>query len=123
MTDDLHVPHADLVVWHDGKEHMMLNKGLLDQQNCWENLKTIKLLHGLRLMLEDYMAVEATPEGLGEWTDIQFLLQEAWKFPANAKYHRFWDMKGCTCPKLDNTNAWPTGHYVKKQECPIHGWK
>ena len=120
MSDDLHVPNADLVVWHNGKEHMMLNKSLLDQQNCWENLEWIKELHGLRLVLEGQLAEEATPEGLGEWTDIQLLLQEAWGFPVDDKFHRFWDMKGCLCPKMDNNDAYPAGHYVISSDCPVH---
>ena len=138
--DPLHVPSADLVVWHNGKEHMMLNKALLDQQNCWENLDWLKELHESRLVLEDEIAdtVEQRAAGgndertvallklsmelyLEEWTSIQFLLQEAWGFPEDVRFHRFWDMKGCKCPKMDNNDSYPSGFYITGGDCRVHG--
>ena len=121
--DPLHIPSADLVVWHKGKEHMMLNKALMDQQNCWENLETLKSLHKKRLKIEDKLADKRRKNFkalLNEWTLNQYALQKAWGFPENAKYHRFWDIPACACPTMDNSDSWPHGFYVKSGGCRIH---
>jgi len=127
--DPLHIPSAQLVVMHNGKEALVLNKALMDQQNCWGNLEHIKWLHAVRLRLEDKIveiAVTDLPTEefnilLGQWEALQFELQKAWGFPRNAKFHRFWDMKGCTCPKMDNNDRYPSGIYITAGDCPIHG--
>ena len=56
-----------------------------------------------------------------EWTDNEYHLQELWGFPKDSKYHKFWEMAGCTCPKMDNEDAYPTGYYYKSLDCPLHG--
>lgn len=123
--DPLHVPHAELVVHHKGKEALMLNKRLMDQQNCWENLDTIKELHSQRLHLEDKMKRARSKKKLKDYdkqyTAIEFQLQDAWKFDRNINFHRFWNRPGCNCPVLDNEDAYPTGYYVRTAACKIHG--
>lgn len=54
-------------------------------------------------------------------TEIEYMLQKLWHFKKNKKFHRFWEMPGCKCPKMDNAEAWPTGYYVYNGNCPIHG--
>lgn len=56
-----------------------------------------------------------------KWTTNEFALQRLWGFSEDAKYHRFWDAKGCTCPKMDNDDAYPTGYYIVNRLCPLHG--
>lgn len=128
--DPLHIPSAELVVWHEGKEHMMLNKSLMDQQNCWTNLKLLKELHSKRLHVEDEMAEidpfldlpDAIKSLCNQWTDIQYQLQKAWGFSKNSKMHRFWDIPACKCPKMDNDDAYPSGYYVTVEDCKLH-WR
>lgn len=55
------------------------------------------------------------------WEQTEFLLQELWGFPKDSKYHKFWEMSGCTCPKMDNDDAYPTGYYTRDGSCPLHG--
>lgn len=55
------------------------------------------------------------------WTENEYDLQDLWGFALNSNYHMFWNMKGCTCPKIDNEEAWGTGYYVYSKDCPIHG--
>lgn len=123
--DPLHVNSAELVVSYLGIDRFILNKRLMDQQNCWENLDKIKKLHVLRLQIEDQMVNDADPVQLdflvSEWTQNQFDLQEAWKFPLDAKFHRFWDIPACRCAKLDNNDAYPTGYYSISGGCKLHG--
>lgn len=61
-SDPLHVPYQDLCISHRGKT-TMLNKRLLDRQNCWENLDKIKALHAERLNLEDMMRETISEKG------------------------------------------------------------
>jgi hypothetical protein len=54
-------------------------------------------------------------------TQIEYTLQLLWHFKRDKKFHRFWEMPGCKCPKMDNAEAWPTGYYTISGNCPIHG--
>lgn len=122
--DPLHIPSAKLVVYHPftGEEVLILNKALLDQQNCWTNLENIKRLHEDRLRLEYLVEESSTPYIYNEdWTQTQFDLQDAWGFPRDEKYHRFWDRPLCKCPKMDNDDRWPTGNYIISDDCPLNG--
>jgi len=126
--DPLHIPYAELVVWHNGKENMMLNKSLLDQLNRWTSLDLLKELHSKRLHIEDEME-EINSEGLpkdkiknlhDQWTENQYKLQKAWGFQEDGKKHRFWDIPACKCPKMDNDERYPTGYYVISEGCKLH---
>jgi hypothetical protein len=56
-----------------------------------------------------------------EWTANEFDLQDLWGFTPDKNYHMFWTMEGCTCPKMDNRDAWGTPYHVYNGSCPIHG--
>jgi len=120
--DPLHIPSSELVVEYYGEEVMLLNKRLLDQQNAWGNLQLLKDLHWERIRIERTMPkLDANKTLLLEqWTENQFALQRAWGFPEDAKFHRFWDIPSCGCPKMDNNDAYPTGYYTKSAACILH---
>ena len=118
--DPLHVPYEKLTVYYKNKPQLILNKELLDSQNCWENLYEIKKLHLHRLKVEEAIA-NGNTKLLPKWTEIQFKLQKAWKFPEDAKYHAFWTIPGCNCPKMDNNDRYPLGNYIVNEKCKIHG--
>lgn len=56
--------------------------------------------------------------------DMEFTLQGLWKFTRNTDYHTHWkDIKGCTCPKLDNSDPmYFGGGKIIMSDCPWH-WK
>jgi len=119
----------DLNVIAGGRIITRINPLLLDTQNCWDRLEDIKELHKVKYMLMVEMKA-AYDAGLRKdvltsyaerITEIEFKLQDAWGFPRNNYYHRFWDLPGCKCPKMDNDDRWPTGMYVYSGDCPIHG--
>jgi hypothetical protein len=56
------------------------------------------------------------------WMDNEKLLQKLWKFKAEDRYIRTWNFPACSCPKMDNEDAWPHGPYIVNQSCIIHGW-
>ena len=51
------------------------------------------------------------------WTDIQYKLQDAWGFERDSNYHRFWDLPHCTCPVMDNNDAYPTKYTMVHSGC------
>jgi hypothetical protein len=113
-----------LVVYHEGKPKYKINSGLLTRQDCWENLDKINAHHEFKL--DHYKLINNTdsPATLKllalEITEIEFRLQELWRFPKDAKFHRFWETPKCSCPKIDNEDAYPTGHYFVSSDCPLH---
>ena len=48
-------------------------------------------------------------------------IQEAWNFPQNENYHKFWYWPGCQCPALDNEDHWGSSRRIYSSKCPIHG--
>lgn len=122
-NDPLHIPYQDLVVNYNGKEVLMLNKALLDQQNAWDNLEEIKETHWLKLVIcemvqetEDASELKSLAQDL---TEIEFYLQELWGFPKDIKFHRFWEYPKCECPKFDNLDAYPYASYISSN-CRLH---
>lgn len=115
----------DLTVYYNEKPVTMINPHLLNKQNrTMSDLIKIKELHVSRLDIEDQLQtcrLEERKPLLDAWTANQMSLQRAWGFPEDAKFHRFWEMEGCACAKLDNSDAYPTGYYTINQSCPIHG--
>ena len=104
-----------------------LNERLILQQKLSEvEVEQILRLHEYKLTICAKM--EALPPDnpkvkayAKELEQLEFLLQDAWKFPRDANFHRFWEMPHCTCPKMDNEDAYPSGYYVKNLSCPVHG--
>lgn len=124
-NDPLHVPYSKLVVTYRGKEVYMMNKALLDRQNCWENLDAIKEAHVRKLMVYELIEKETDKNMLKKLavtlTDIEFELQALWKFSIDANFHRIWEYPKCECPVIDNRERYPHGHIIVAS-CPLHGW-
>jgi hypothetical protein len=57
------------------------------------------------------------------WIENEKLLQKLWKFSGDEGYIRTWYFPACSCPKMDNDDAWPHGPYIKSKSCIIHGWE
>lgn len=52
---------------------------------------------------------------------FEYTLQGLWGFPMDNRYHRYqWDIKGCTCPKMDNLEYIGTEYRRYNQNCPVH---
>lgn len=104
-----------------------LNEYLILQQKLSEvEVEQILRLHEYKLticakmeaLLPDNPKIKVYAKDLEQ---LEFLLQDAWKFPRDVNYHRFWEMPHCTCPKMDNDDAYPSGYYVRSLCCPAHG--
>ena len=89
------------------------------------DIAKITALHAAKYKLIQRMRRAKKPETLKTlaWqvTETEYELQKAWGFPTDSKWHRFWELPKCSCGSLDNSDAWPTGHYSISGDCPIHG--
>lgn len=108
-----------------GKREIKLNKELLDSQDCWDDLESIKDCHRQKLEIYNEIEKEEDPEKLHDLSEnirnIEFELQELWGFEKNANFHKFWDTEKCKCPSMDNDDAYPHGRYIVNHNCPLHG--
>lgn len=118
MTDE------SLTVVYKGKPQFRLNARLVAQKGLSnEDVEMIKGLHLVRLVIEESMeTAEFTLKELySDWLENQRQLQKAWKFTLDDNYIRFWEVPQCSCPKMDNEDAYPTGYYTVNCSCPVHG--
>ena len=109
---------------YDGS-YIVLNSSLVCKQGVYDNLENIKKIHYEKSVIHDIME---NTDDVGELrlysyllTELEFELQELWGFPRDSKYHRFWNIPKCTCPKMDNEDFYPSKHCYMDLECPIHG--
>lgn len=124
----------DLDIVYNDKRISRLNGALVKRQGLSENdVAQLKRLHTLRHLQIDAMS-SVKPRG-GKFSkaqvitlremnnvivELDFQLQDVWKFGRDAKFHRHWETPHCTCPKLDNRDSYPYQQYVA-MDCPIHG--
>ena len=86
----------------------------------------VKAAHALLSEIKDkpgtFIRENVDPVQLIE--DIEFALQGVWKFVRNGNFHLHWlDIKGCTCPKMDNKDPLYYGAgKIIMSDCPWH-WK
>lgn len=50
------------------------------------------------------------------WFDINYVLQDIWRFELNVDKHQTWLLPNCKCPKLDNSDFGE--HYYSTKGCP-----
>lgn len=118
----------ELVVNESGETICELNQTLIKKQNLSpETVELIKHQHIRKYETIKLMKSSRSSSNLRSLaniiTEIEFTLQELWGFGRNIAYHRFWELPQCKCPKMDNSDNYPTGYYVRVENCPIHGWK
>lgn len=112
-------------VYHHGKVKLLINPTLLDRQKAWKNLEKIKEAHQLKLivyeMMEETNDVAELRSLADDVTEIEFELQALWGFWQDIKWHRFWTVPKCSCPRTDNEERYPTGKYIHSFSCLVHG--
>ena len=116
----------DFAVIHNGMCLTYLNSRLFYKNGLSENdLATIKKLHCDMYVV--YCAMEATDDIVelkrlaGDVEQLEFALQKAWKFHVSSKWHHWFDVPKCTCPKYDNIERLGTKERIFNSECTIHG--
>lgn len=108
-----------------GEFKMTLNPNFLDRTKTWDNVDAIKekfrVKFGVMETLKNTEDVQEMRVLDKKLEDIEYEIQELFKFPRDKNYHRFWERPHCACPKMDNQDNWGTGHYIINQSCPLHG--
>jgi hypothetical protein len=102
-----------------------INQELLLSRGVEHNLDLIKSLHLTKLVLMDHMEETedaSTLRALAKSvTMTEFALQEAWGFERDIRYHRFWLLPKCSCPKMDNEDNYGTDFLLRDLTCILHG--
>lgn len=53
---------------------------------------------------------------------IEFSMQRLWEFEESSAHHTWWyQIPGCTCPKLDNQDMMGIDQRIISCDCPFHG--
>jgi hypothetical protein len=107
------------------KKLVAINAHLLDKQKAWDNLESIRKLHIQRLKMIEKMENTDEKDALRKLAKkiekIDFNLQEAWGFEKSPNFHYWWKVPKCTCPQMDNEDAYGTKYRIIDENCPIHG--
>jgi len=83
------------------------------------NRSAIKILHMQLREIKENPEDFDYPVQLIE--DIEYTLQGIWGFTRNKDYHSHWmEIKGCTCPKMDNRDPFYFGRRIVFEDCPWH---
>lgn len=117
----------DLHVIFRGKPVFTLSENLIIKQNLSdEEIEAIKIVHQARFgKIELMQTLDPTDKKAlhvlrDEITELDFQLQELWKFGRNLNFHRFFDLPHCRCPKMDNQDSLGTDYRVIAFDCPLH---
>lgn len=100
---------------------MHYNEALADRQGITEEKRVL-----LDATYEELFYAFEHPEVFGDVElvvrNLEFKLQELWKFPQDPKFHRYQQhIKGCTCPRLDNMDLFGHDeHRYRVSDCPWH---
>lgn len=120
------------IVIYKKKPILQLNRKLAEIQGISDDaLDKIKELHRKKAAvyeeIEDILQENGKVEKLDGTmynlylTQIEYELQDNWGFPRNTDFHKFWNVPGCQCPRLDNQDRYPLGNYYRSHGCPFHG--
>lgn len=116
-----------LIVTYRGKKLCKLNANMVERQKLTpERIKKLKELHRERQSIFDMMEISTVKSQLRELVkdlqEVEFQMQDAWRFPRDARYHSWWyKAPKCTCPKMDNDERRGTCLSIINQLCVLHG--
>lgn len=104
----------------------MINKSLANERKLGEEtIESIEILQEevrkLEYLCNNSISTDRMRSLSKVWTDLNYALQGLWGFSRSKRFHRFWLLSSCTCPKIDNEERWPSGFYVINSSCPLHG--
>ena len=103
-----------------------LNDRLAQKQRVTdEQLEFLRVSHQIKHKIFEKAKLTKDNKGLRDlaiiFEELEFLQQEAWNFEQDKKHHRWFDLPGCTCPKLDNGDrVGVTDERIISTDCPAH---
>lgn len=102
----------------------MLNKNLLiSQEITTKGEASIVALHGIMDdVTENHEEYGNQKEVLAIVQSLEYTMQALWKFDRDKNYHRYtWNLRDCTCPRMDNIERIGTLLKIVSVNCPFHG--
>lgn len=110
---------------HKGKQHQLNVRMVIERNFSGETIDTIIELHRKRWDIVDEMAANVSSvsflrQKAQEHKEINFELQRLWGFELDSNKHLWYELPGCTCPKMDNRDLGGHGSIISA-DCPIHG--
>lgn len=116
----------DTTVIFEGKPMYQLNSALVLRQGIdVSELRALKSLHAEKLKYFKLMEETDDKAKLREYAKevecIEFEMQKNWHFEQDSRFHEWWRVPKCTCPKMDNEDRRGTKYKVIDPECPVHG--
>ena len=105
----------------------MINKKLAEDRGISESDQLIiESLHKQREdLFDESLATKMTRDKqlpiFGKWWNLERDLQKLWGFDEEDRFIKFWKFPTCSCPSMDNEDAFPTGYYYVNGDCIIHG--
>jgi len=100
------------------------NKKLLGETGRQKYAKVIAAIQRCRYEVEQECLLNPdirNPDMAVIYSDLNLALQTAWQFNRDVTMHRFWDLPGCSCPRMDNEDRRGTRYAVVNPDCPYHG--
>lgn len=102
-----------------------LNASLVEKQRLSDfDIKSVIALHVL--LFAEYAAMEDTddPRELrrisGVISMIEYEQQRFWGFTQDRRFHNWYRVPKCTCPKVDNMERRGTDYQIINEDCPVH---
>lgn len=120
MSDNL-----EIYTW-EGDLTGILDRDLVSKQHLTEQqIAKIKELHCVKSIIFDCMFDSDDKEELHILAELlerlEYALQQAWGFPQDRNKHMWWRVFKCTCPTMDNEDAYGTEYRCINTKCPVHG--
>ena len=100
-----------------------INPFLIEKENLSQiQIEKLTYLEGQVLLLENsYDVIKTNSQSFfEEWINLKNQIQATLQQPINYNLHRFWDLKSCTCPCMENEDSYPEGPYIFSGACAIH---
>ncbi len=78
-------------------------------------------MDAVKRMFKDADRPEVIAALVADVARIEYLMQDAWRFPRSASHHTHWRLvPGCTCPEAQNELLRGSPYRVIADDCPIH---
>jgi hypothetical protein len=126
MEQTMTITPDKYAVIYKGNAQYFINKNLLANNKCVENLQAIIDTHLFKLIIIDMIEESTNEKEMKELAkdvmECERELQRLWKFDTiEDRFIKFWLLPRCECPYYDTEDKYPYGEYYIRSSCPPHG--
>ncbi len=105
-------------------KYFTINKTFLERNNAEKNLsKIVKLfknkfrLFGIMKRTKNINKLLSLAEDVKQ---NEFKIQTLFNFSPSEDWFRFWQLPGCSCPRMDNEDRLGTPYKIRNLNCKLH---